>query len=321
MNVSMSYIKDNQNYWTVVVNNKPYMFNPTHENYDELVECVKNSDSQKFIKLVDKVKSLKKWCDGNFSIEGGVLTYKGDEVVEVVSRYILEMIEQGFNYKPMLAFLENLYQNPSSRAVNELYTFLTHRHLPITPDGCFLAYKAVSIYDGPDIVDLNGRPIKTGDYVDKYTGSSYRNNVGDNPSMPRQRVDDNCAVGCSKGLHVGSISYVKSYGGQAYIVCKVNPANVVSVPLDSSHQKVRCSEYLVEGIFEAPFESVVVSREDDDIYYDEDDEDFCPEEWDGCHCVGEDEDESDLYDEEEELDLDDESEEDFDDEESDRNHW
>ena len=326
MNVSMSYIKDNKNYWTVVVNNKPYMFNPTHEHYEELVECVKNSDAQNFVKLVDKVKALKKWCDGNFSIEGGVLTYRGDEVAQVVSGYILDMIEQGFNYKPMLAFLENLYQNPSSRAINELYTFLTHKHLPITPDGCFLAYKAVLIYNGPDIVDLNGRPIKDGDYVDKHTGKSYRNNVGDNPNMPRQKVDDNCAIGCSKGLHVGSIDYVKSYGGQAYIVCKINPANVVSVPLDSSNQKVRCSEYLVEGIFEAPFDCVVVSHEDDDVYYDEDDDnDFCPEsEYDGCHCVGDEDDDDeneDLYNPYADEGDDEDDEEDFDDEESDRNHW
>lgn len=319
MNVSMSYIKDNQNYWTVMVNNKPYMFNPTHENYDKLVECVKNSDAKEFVKLVDKVKGLKKWCDGHFSIEGGVLTYKGEEVVAVVSKYILEMIDQGFNYKPMLAFLENLYQNPSNRAVNELYTFLTHKHLPITPDGCFLAYKAVAVYDGPDIVDLNGRTIKKGDYVDKYTGHSYRNNVGDNPNMPRRHVNDNCSIGCSDGLHVGSIDYVKSYGGQAYIICKVNPANVVSVPLDCSHQKVRCSEYLVVDIFDTPFESVVVSKEDDDVYYEPEDEDVYYDEeseYDGNHCVGEDSEDDDyvgFYDS-----CDDEDDE-FDDQESDRN--
>ena len=65
--------------------------------------------------------------------------------------------------------------------------------------------------------------------------------------MPRFKVDDNCDEGCSQGLHVGSITYVKSYGspGDKVIICKIDPADVVSIPLDSDHQKMRCCKYEV----------------------------------------------------------------------------
>jgi hypothetical protein len=221
-------------------------------------------------------------------MKDGVIFYRGDQLHEIISDRIIEMIDSGFDYMPMLNFVERLYKNSSCRAIDELYTFLSHKSLPISTDGHFLAYKAVSVmnHDG-EMIDLNGNVLRRGDFVDKHTGKSFRNNVGDSPSMHRYKVNDNCNEGCSSGLHVGSIEYVKSYAssGDKIVICKVDPANVVSVPLDSNHQKVRVCRYEVVGIYEITFEDPVVrdydeyewdneelENEDDDEYFWSEDE-------------------------------------------------
>lgn len=269
----LTHIKDAKNQYTVVINNRSYQFDATHPEFTGLVECVKTSDAQEFDRLLNVGTVIEDWSEGNFRFADGVLHYDVDNETEVIhdviTDRIVEMIKGGFDVKPMLNFLEKLYMNPSYRAINELYTFLQHKFLPITPDGYFLAYKAV-------------RP----DFMDKYSGT-FDNSVGNHVRISRRRVDDNCEQGCSYGLHVGAIDYVKSYGmhGDKVVICKVHPADVVSVPLDSEHQKVRCCGYEVVGEYNGDLLPAVV-----DDYYDED-EDFCDDcdHDDDDDCYGEDE--------------------------------
>ena len=112
--------------------------------------------------------------------------------------------------------------------------------MPITSDGCFLAYKAVS-----------------NDFHDLWS-HSIDNSVGSTPEVPRDKVDSNRDRGCSNGLHVGAIDYAAQYGGidlkvddedggggNNIVIAKVNPRDVVSVPTCSRYQKLRCCKYEV----------------------------------------------------------------------------
>ena len=133
-------------------------------------------------------------------------------------------------------FLKNIMENPSYQSQLELYDFLEHKHLPITEDGCFLAYKAVRK-----------------DFMDKYSGT-FNNQIGGIVKMTRAKVDDDRQMGCAAGLHVGALDYVTSYGsleaGDRIIIVKINPRDAVSVPTDSSHQKLRTCQYEVVGQYE-----------------------------------------------------------------------
>jgi len=272
------HIKDARNHWTVIVNNKAYQFDPSSEFYDKLVECVKTDDAETLVNLIDKERIITEWSFENFKVEDGVLRYNGETIADTLAERILEMIEQGFDYMPMLAFVKNLYANVSMRSVDELYKFLEHKHLPITPDGCFIAYKGVIAHAGSTIKDKMGRDVASGDLVDKYTGKSYRNNVGDVNSTPRRCVNDDANVGCAEGLHVGSLKYATDYAaGSTVVLCKVNPSHVVSVPHDCECQKVRVSEYEVIGICEKALEDAVYSQENDE-YHNDEDEDYDDEE-------------------------------------------
>jgi hypothetical protein len=166
------------------------------------------------------------------------------------------MVKQGFPFEPMLNFLDNLSQNPSDHAVVELFDFMENKNMPITYDGCFLAYKAVRE-----------------DYKDIYSGT-FDNSIGSVCQVPRHKVDNNRDNGCGHGLHVGAIDYAKSYGGiniddedndggNRLMICKVNPRDVVSVPSDHKFQKLRCCRYEVVAEFDSIFDKVVHMTDSD----------------------------------------------------------
>lgn len=270
----ISYIRDSSKNWVVTFeidgSYKTLTFDGSHPQHDKLVELLgrfhqpffqnqKDKVLREFIKLHNVGTAIDNWSNGHFKVSGEVITYKNNPVEKCISERIIEMITDGFDYQPMLNFIENIYSNPSCRSVNELYKFLEHKGLPITDDGCFLAYKAVGVHSETEIItDKNGLTISVGDFVDLHTLCSYRNNVGDCPSMERCLVTDDFRVHCGAGLHVSTLAYAKSFrnaqsfrtGGDAIVIVKVNPADVVSVPEDYDCQKVRCCKYEVLSIFE-----------------------------------------------------------------------
>jgi len=272
--MNLTHIKDANNCWTVVIENESYNFDSTHPEYLNLVNAVKTANSEGFISILSVGTMVADWSQGSFKFEDGNLYYQGELIHEVMTNRIINMIKEGFDHHPMLRFLERLFKNPSYRNISSfhnVYTFLSKECLPITPDGYFLAYKYISKYSGPDgETDKNGNMLMGGDFVDSFTGKSYRNNIGDKPTMPRHQVDDNFNAGCSAGLHVGS----KEYSGQRSnsLICKVDPADVVSVPNDCNCQKVRTCSYHVVGLFEKELDPHVSDEyeEDDDYDYDYD---------------------------------------------------
>jgi hypothetical protein len=137
------------------------------------------------------------------------------------------MFAEGFDTTPMLNFLKNLFANPAVHAINELYEFLEKNGLPITEDGCFLAYKKVRE-----------------DYLDCYS-QSISNKVGEKPSMDRDTCDPIRTNHCSTGYHFCGLSYLTCFNGERVMVVKINPKDVTSIPNDYNFAKGRCCAYEV----------------------------------------------------------------------------
>jgi hypothetical protein len=185
-----------------------------------------------------------------------------------LERRILAFFAAGEDFAPLLAFHKRLQANPSRSSVQELYTFLEHKSIPIDENGYFYAYKAI-----------------TQEWTDIYTGK-VDNSIGATPSMTRNHVDDNRNNHCSHGYHVGSLHYVKWYGNSdsRYVICRVDPAEVVSVPLDHDCQKVRVTGYEVVSEFTGALPETRWSPEDEskaddetEITFDDVDDDY--DEW------------------------------------------
>lgn len=151
-----------------------------------------------------------------------------------ITNRIIKMSQQGLNAQPLINFISRLYNNPSKTAIEELYLFIESCELPITEDGCFIAYKIVR-----------------NDYTDIYTGR-MNNSVGKVLTMPRHMVDDDRNRTCSAGLHFCSKEYLQHYGSTSRdndrcMLVKIDPADVVAIPSDYNNAKGRTWKYEVVG--------------------------------------------------------------------------
>ena len=243
---------------SIAIDGKLHTVNDSHLSYQRIKESIKAGDWDAIPSLIDAKLAIKKYAKDNFEIDEHGSLYKDGEVLNgVLATKIVELYSNGFDIEPLLNFYNNLQNNPSKRAVDELYTFLETAKLPITPDGHFLAYKKVndSYRDVHSNTVLN-KPAKLMSADERkelpMLGVGVQANVDvqiiNNElvvSMPRNGVDDQKENHCSHGLHFCSYSYLRSFSGTRVVVVKINPADVVSIPTDYNFSKGRCSRYVV----------------------------------------------------------------------------
>jgi hypothetical protein len=251
-----------------VINGQPYSVDIDHANYTKIIEAIKVQDWDAFVKLTDIASSINAYATQDVQVKDGVVYYKDIPVHNTLANRIVKFMREGLPFLPLCKFLENLMQNPSHRAVNELYDFLDAGELPITTDGCFLAYKNVRA-----------------DYKDIHSGT-FDNSVGSVCEMPRNQVDEDKDRTCSSGLHFCSIKYLPHFsdscGGHTMMV-KINPADVVAIPADYNNTKGRCSRYEVVNEYTEDWRSKLGRGEsgwdaylydEDGSEYEDEDEDF-----------------------------------------------
>lgn len=255
--------------------------------------ALKQKAFRKAADLLNKAKAITRRSLGAFVVENGVILNDGVPVHNVMAERIIQLSDAGLPFMAAVNALKNLLENPSKRAVDELYLFLEHRNMPLTEDGHFLAYKSVqsdylSKATGREPVEVStdgGKTWKT--YVGKIP-----NNVGNLVRMKRNLVDDNRQHECSFGLHVGALGYSGPNGwyhqeGDKIVIVKVNPRDAVSVPSDANAQKLRVSQYEVIADFKGAYEAPLASSEGEEYPHQSDNpEVFCSFEWDGCGWEG-----------------------------------
>lgn len=242
----------------VVIDNKSHTITSSHLAYEKIKTAIREGDWDVVKGIVDPVKTVVNYGAGNIEVQGEKIFYKGQEMHNSLSSRLLQMIEEGFPIEPLAKFWDNLMENPSFRAVNELYTFLERNNLPITPDGQFLAYKKVRddymdvhsgttpnrLADAWSEEDLAAMPLTAGkkneitiQIVDGVTVVE----------MPRNFVNDDQNNTCAEGLHFCSKEYLNSFGGERIMILKINPRDVVSIPNDYGYSKGRASRYEIVG--------------------------------------------------------------------------
>lgn len=222
----------------LIINGKPVAVAKSDKHFEAVVEAInRKATEQEVLDILEAEKrKLEEAIDvgSGITMKGGQVYYQDEPVHGILGERMLTMVDEGFDLAPMAAFLHNLMQNPAKRVVDHLYAFLEHGNVPITEDGCFLAYKAVRK-----------------DFLDIHSGT-YDNSVGKVLSMPRNKVDENPNNTCSSGFHVCSFEYLPhfAHADGHVMVCKVNPADVVAIPADYNNTKMRVCRYEVVGEYE-----------------------------------------------------------------------
>ena len=238
---------------TVIWEGQPYTVNTDNPNYTGLKNALLNAEYDSIGRFLDIKKQIEDFSHGSVKVVAEKVYYGNYELKGFVIDKLLEFLRSGAkDAQPILNFIEKLMFNPSKNSVDQLYTFLSYKSLPLTETGNIIGYKGVDtdfyskhgnkntiVITGP--VDANGRIL---------------NKIGETIEVARNSVDDNKDNHCSHGLHIGSYDYAKDWAGNDghLMMVEFNPSDAVSVPTDCNFQKLRVSKYKVIG--EVPFERI-----------------------------------------------------------------
>lgn len=224
--------------------NSPIIFTSDNPDYKEMMQAIIEDDKDALLNYSDgvriKAKQLENLTD-RIAFDGDYLYYDNDPIHSTLTDFVIKEIKKhpmGYTNLPIVKFLEKLYENPSENSKLSLFDFISNHDMEIDDNGFIYAYKGVdnnlhSVTSGHGFV--NGQ---------EFNNDNLRNYVNDIVTMPRSEVEDNPEVGCSSGLHAGTKEYAANFAPVVVLV-KINPRDVVSVPIDSEFQKIRCSKYQV----------------------------------------------------------------------------
>lgn len=246
---------------TFMLDGQPKTISRDAEIFKSAMQAIDNENLTDLRELLDIRKSVVQKMQNVSSavtVKDNRLFYVEREITGLIATRVLEMLSLGLNISPMMKFIENLMNNPSKRAVDETFGFVDACSLPITEDGCILAYRknGRGYFDSHSHTVLS-KPVAKMDSneIEEYTHgvvSGKENNVlqkiEDNQlvvSMPRNAVDEDKDRTCSKGLHFCSLDYLNHFNGEHILVVKINPADIVAIPSDYNNAKGRCSKYIV----------------------------------------------------------------------------
>lgn len=226
-----------------------------HPHWNDILIAFRANDEKALRNLLSMKAVVANYTNDDITVDGTGVIYRGHPMHGVDSDRVLAFLKEGLPYAPIANYMARKMKNPSARAITEMYNFLEHRSMPLTPEGKIIAYKGVqedfySINGNKETVVIQGKVNEKGQIL---------NEIGVTIEVERSSVDDNYQVGCSFGLHAGSLSYAKNWGSKVILV-EIDPADVVSVPSDCNCEKLRCCKYKVIGEYTGPLPDTYTSE-------------------------------------------------------------
>jgi hypothetical protein len=189
-------------------------------------ESTKGYDLDLIRDLVDISSFVARETHGLVEVSDNQVRYKGQKVEGLIVTRILQHLDAGYSVKPLALFLEKLMLNPIPGVREDLFAWLESGDMPIADDGDIVAFKKVQ-----------------DDYYSYHSGKRGKvlHAMGTVVEIPREEVDANRAAECSTGLHFCSYGYLSAYQGSAgrVLMVKINPADVVAIPMGYNRQKGR----------------------------------------------------------------------------------
>lgn len=240
----------NEDSLVTVVNGEHHKIERRSRLYQQVIDAIREKATEDEILVLLKSDGLASYlAEADINCTDDKFELDGEEVHPTIVKRIKDFAKEGLPIENLENFERRRRENVSFASSEEAFDFLQNKDMPITEDGCFLAYKAVNT-----------------DYTDKRTGT-IDNSPGHVVTMTRRKVDDNRQHCCSYGLHVGALDYAEGYGGSNSVILlvKVDPKDIVSVPTDSNCQKCRVCEYTVLKVVRGPLEQPLYSAYGEEV--------------------------------------------------------
>lgn len=231
--------------------------------------------SREFQRLSDRV-----------AVKDGQILLDGDPVHGTLQEQILDFVDAGEDFAPLVNFYEKLLSNPLGDVREGVYDWIKGQTengaLTITPEGNLLGYKGFNSQrpewrEGVDTVYVpsrrgegvvNGRDVESSEFIEQIPG--------DTVEMPRSKVLNAPSQECGTGLHIGTWTYAQSFASVVMLV-EFNPRDIVSLPDNNSSWKLRVCRYKVVGpvtepltvpVYEVAGESTPVAKSGTDLVLD-----------------------------------------------------
>lgn len=179
------------------------------------------------VDLINNINKVKIKTKQIFTMKGDNAYYKDEKLPSSISKILRKFVDNNIPATAVINFWNLLKKNPSKFAKEELYLFLEANGIPLCEDGHFIVYKKIR----EDYKDCHSR--------------TFDNHPGKVLEMKREKVCSDRSVCNAQGFHVCSWSYLSSFSGERTVECKVNPADVVSIPEDYGNAKMRVWKYEV----------------------------------------------------------------------------
>jgi hypothetical protein len=248
---------------TLIFSEDTAVIDNSNPKFNDILQLCKEGKYAEAAGLATIKNQINQTFDGSVEVVGGEVLYDGKPLHNVMCERILDIMREGLDATGLVKFLENVMENPSYTAVQELYLFLEANQIPITEDGHFLAWKKIR-----------------GNWKDIHS-NSVDYSVGATPTMKRNEVDPDRDRTCSNGLHCAGWSYLPHFGSNSdstdrIVIVKVNPADVIAVPKDYNNAKMRvCQmevlrEYTDRKVEAEEFSHSVVSSDGEPLYTEND---------------------------------------------------
>jgi len=223
------------------------------KEFKQVADFIKKGDTEGLIRSYADIRSsIESYTKNKMSVEDGQLIDKETKKIipNVIAKKLMALKNSGEDFTPLLRFWNKLKTNPSENSVNQLYSFMEKNNVPITILGDLVLEKGV-------------RQTNDGRLVDEHT-RKFDNSIGMVVEMNRKDVVDDPNQSCSAGLHVAAPEYVRdNYSSSIIVEVIVNPADVVSVPVDYNATKMRVCRYQIMGLAKhSTIEKLVVNMED-----------------------------------------------------------
>jgi hypothetical protein len=182
---------------------------------------------------------------------------KGDTVVAIVDnesvvadahkvRHQLSRSNNLGSTVGMENFLRRAGRVTREHSVEDLMQFMKRGDLQVADDGCIIIYK---------ILKNGNKQAESGTFFDCHTGKVPQR-VGSYVHMDETLVDHNRRTECSNGLHVARRQYLSQFSGDACVLAKVAPEDVIAVPTYDSDKMRVCGYHILFVLDEEDFRKV-----------------------------------------------------------------
>jgi hypothetical protein len=276
MSIIFSLVKteDDQFITVFAPGRDPLPASSTHPNFKAIVAaCIDGTaDVDEVCDLFDIAQTVAKKfqrLSERITVRDGVILLDGDPVHGTLQDQILDFVEAGEGFEPLVNFYEKLVTNPLGNVQDGLFDWIVGQresgNFTITPDGDIIGYKAfepmtpkhregeaAEVYRSSRVARngdiVNGQEVPAGDYAEHLPG--------DEVQMPRSIVLDSPSQECGVGLHIGTYGYARSFGSVVMAV-RFSPRDIVSLPDRNSAWKLRVCRYTILDIVDAPLDGIV----------------------------------------------------------------